>query len=187
MPQTRIVIRSGETEVPHRVLNHAGRGDNRGAPTRAQLAFDRENDKKSTEELRAAAEKQAKDERWKEIGPEVADRISAVLHRYPQYKDTVRNGQLIAAKLSTPEAIQERRRQHRADNDYSLLEIAGAIEEAMAQGADINEAAVRKQRIADYSDQLASVSRTEDRLYEIPLHELRALASGHHDPLGPRE
>lgn len=170
-------------EVHRRVVNHAARGDSRPAMTREEL----EAETKSAEELRAEADKQLKAERWKEVGPQVHDRISAVLETYPWYRDTIRNGQVIAAKLSTAEAIQERRRQHREDNDYSALEIAGAVEEARAKGElDINEAAASKERIGEYREQLAGLSRTEDDLYSMPMSRLRALANGIDDTLGPQ-
>lgn len=172
-------------EVPRNVVNHEGRGDVRGIPTREDLTFQRDAEKKSTEELRAEAEKQLKTDRWQEVGAQVFERISAVLHQYPWYRDTMKNGQVIAAKLAAPEAIQERRRQHREDNDYTLLEIAGAVEEGLANGElEINEAAARRQRIEEYSEQLVSVSRADPET--MPLHELRALADGRYDPLGPK-
>ena len=174
-----------EAEVHRRIVNHAARGDSRPPMT----DFDIEAEKKSPEELRAEADKQLKGDHWQnEIGPQVSARISAVLERYVPmgYKDSVKNGQLIAAKLSTPEAIQERRRQHREDSDYSLLEIASAVEAVIAEGHDINEAAARNQRVQEYSEQLASVPRSEADLETMPLHQLRALADGRFDPLGPK-
>lgn len=175
----------GLPQPPRNVVNHAVRGDSR----RPMTKFEKDAEKMSPEELRAEADKQLKGDHWKnEIGPQVADRISAVLARYKPmgYRDSVENARAIAAKLSTAEAIQERRRQHREDNDYSLLEIAGAVEAVIAEGHDINEAAASKQRIETYSEQLASVPRSEADLETMPMHQLRALADGRFDPLGPK-
>lgn len=176
------VTRRSEVEIPRNV---AARRDSRPGLTAAGI---KAYDEMSMEELRAKCEEQLRDDGWKKNGPQVCERIVAVLQRYPHYKDTKKNGELIAAKLSTPEAIQERRSQHRQDNDYSLLEIAGAIEEMLAQGQlDVNEAEAQSQRIAGYREQLASVPSTEDELYQMPMHELRRRSTpGIYDPLGPK-
>ena len=178
------VFRKDGEEVHRRTVNHAARGDSRRPMTDLEL----EAEKKSPEELRAEADKQLKGDHWQNaVGPQVNERISAILERYPWYIDSEKNGRAIAEKLSSAEAIQERRRQHRADNDYSLLELAGAVERLAAEGQlQINEAEAQKGRIEAYSEQLAAVPRGEDDLYQISMNELRALANGNHDPLGPK-
>jgi len=176
------VMRKDSEEVHRRVVNHAGRGDSRSPLT----DFELEAERKSPEELRAEADKQLKADNWKNaVGPQVNERIAAILERYPWYIDSEKNGRAIAARLSSAEAIQQRRGQQRADNDYSLLEIASAVEAMAAEGQlQINEAEAQKGRIEAYSEQLAAVPRGEDDLYQISMNELRALANGNNDPLG---
>lgn len=171
------------SEVPRNVMNHSGRGDSRPALTKAGIAAY----EMPLEELRAKADAELKAAHWKELAPEVAARISAVQKRYPWYRDSQKNAQVITAKLASPEAIGERRRQYRADNDYSLLEIAAAVEEARAEGQlEVNQAVIEKQRLDGYGEQLSGVPQSEDELYSMPQHELRALANRRLDPLGPQ-
>lgn len=174
------------SEPARNVINHAGRGDNRRQLTAAEIAAY----EMPLEDLKAKTDAELKAAHWKELAPEVEARISAVLKRYPWYRDSQKNAQVITAKLYSPEAVALRRRQNRADNDTSVMEIASAVEEAHAEGRlDVNEAAVNKQRIAAYGEQLSGVPQTEDELYDndrTPMHKLRALANGVYNPLGPQ-
>jgi hypothetical protein len=174
------VIRSESEEVHRRVVNHAGRGDQRRPVTKLEM----DAEKLSMEELRAKSDEEMRELNWNtHADTEYLPLYAVFAKRHPELrKHHDHNSTAIIKELETPEGLAPMNRAGRLEPNFWDLEMATT--RALAKGnLRLDETAVGEQRIAAIEKELEQRDQFDPET--MPLHQLRALANGY-DPLGPK-
>ena len=191
MPKNTVTVR--KLEVPRNVVNHEGRGDARGVPTRAELDFQREADKKTNEQLRADADAESRQDAIKANHPMMMASLEEWFEDRPEFAKVDKRDDKTARE--NKEAMWEElhhntdiRTQMQRDGrvTWNYWDFEQAFQACMRKGKlKLDEGELHKQRRAAVRAQLSP--EQEDEAYSMPLHELRRLGTpGSYDPLGPK-